>query len=56
MNIKFSQIDKSKIIKEEVEGVPEAFTLYNVMTAEECEQFLIMIEQIGILIIIIVNV
>ena len=36
-----------QITKDDVIGVPEAFMLYNVMSARECEQFLQMIEEIG---------
>lgn len=47
VKIEFGELDVNNIIKESVEGVPEAFMLYNIMTQAECEQFLVMIEKIG---------
>jgi len=36
-----------EITREEVVGVPEAFLLHNVLSPDECQQFITIIEQIG---------
>ncbi len=36
-----------EVAKEDLEGVPEAFLLYNVLTLSECEQFIKIIDQVG---------
>lgn len=37
----------SLVTKEEVEGVPEAFVLHNVLTPEECDFYINFTEKLG---------